>query len=469
MDRLKRAASGIAFLTLAGLLLPACWLSRTAPVPSNAASSSEHLTALACPSAAFCVATGTYFEPPPNITPSQVFIDTLSNNAWTASTPSLPSDADGQLGRLDAVACVSVASCVAVGTYETGFNMQLPLVETLSGGRWTPSAAPLPPGVSAPGEATLTHVSCASDGTCVAIGIYGAIGSGQPMIDTLSGGSWTSVIPPVPSGYTSVSPPTLDSVSCASASTCIVAAGSFEDSLSAGSWTAGMFPLPTGGLNVYIPSVSCVASGFCVASGIYGGANEDIGGPVFETLSGGTWSGTLPPIPGDATGIVAITVIVGSAVCVSANSCVAMGQYQNAAHQDVPFSELYASGSWTTMSVPMPSNAASGQLTLSPPSCASGPTCTAVGSYYTAGYPDPKAFFASLSGGTWTSVEAPVPVAFSDLESSSFSAVSCATALICFAVGDYGATSSGGPIIDTESNLGIPQASSAALSSPSSS
>ena len=106
--------------------------------------------------------------------------------AWSAARAPLPADANrvsGQYASLDDVTCAAVGNCVAVGFDKakgpTG-DVTQGLVETLSGGKWTASPAPLPADAATTGQvAGLWAVSCAASGTCVAAGHYIQRG-GQP-------------------------------------------------------------------------------------------------------------------------------------------------------------------------------------------------------------------------------------------------------------------------------------------------
>jgi len=59
-----------------------------------------------------------------------------------------------------------------LGNYVDASGTGKPLVETLTGGVWTPTSPALPSDVSVPSGAALVGVSCESAGTCVAIGQY---------------------------------------------------------------------------------------------------------------------------------------------------------------------------------------------------------------------------------------------------------------------------------------------------------
>ena len=93
------------------------------------------------------------------------------------------------------------ASCVAVGSYKDASNDSWGVIDTLSGGHWTSMEAPLPADAvtGTNEESFLKTVSCPSVGDCVAVGGY-KNGSGALVgaIDTLSGGRWSSAPAPQP-------------------------------------------------------------------------------------------------------------------------------------------------------------------------------------------------------------------------------------------------------------------------------
>ena len=70
------------------------------------------------------------------------------------------------------VSCESAGACTAVGYHVDASGTGKPLVETLTGGVWTPTSPALPSDASVPSGAALVGVSCESAGTCVAIGQY---------------------------------------------------------------------------------------------------------------------------------------------------------------------------------------------------------------------------------------------------------------------------------------------------------
>ena len=447
MTQLKTLASSIAFLVFAGLTLSGCWLPLAAPTPPGAEAGSVHLNDLACPSATVCVAVASYDFPPPNNTSGQAYVETLSQGTWSASVPSLPTDADGMMGTLFGVSCISVGSCVAVGTYEESPGVHEPLVETLSDGTWTPLQAPLPSDAAiAPQYATLGPISCASDGTCVATGSYYLTGQHTPigLVETLTGGSWTAMVTPLPPGATGT-PPT-GQPSCSSVSTCFIVSGQYYDVLSGSQWLPGTFPVPAGEQVAYMDNVSCVLAGTCVAIGSYGGVGS--AGPLFETYADSGWTPTLAPMPNSASADDLLRL--SNIDCITTASCVVIGTYQTGPGADALFSETLTANTWTTSSIPLPPLATAGSFGAL--SCDSGPTCSAVGSYGNGQLS--FGFTTTLSDGVWKSADAVVPIYTLGLQGSSFSAVACPTSARCYAIGGYGAeispVANADPMIETE-------------------
>ena len=79
-----------------------------------------------------------------------------------------------------------------------GTNQDVGLLEQLTNGSWTPTAAPLPSNTGT-GGAGLNGVSCTFDGICTAVGSYNnAVNGGLPLIDTVDGATVTATEGPQP-------------------------------------------------------------------------------------------------------------------------------------------------------------------------------------------------------------------------------------------------------------------------------
>jgi hypothetical protein len=216
-------------------------------------------------------------------------------------------------------------------------------IETLSGGNWTPTEAPVPSGLGSGFHQrnVLTSVTCTAAGSCVAVGSYSpAQGDRAPLIETLAGGNWTPVEPGLPSNAA-----------------------------------------PSNGFG-QLDVVTCPTISACVALGWYDDALGDNHG-VMEMESGSTWSPVeqvLPTSPAPRSSSNPDEGI-GSAVCPAAGSCVAVGSYFDKRAKDKSIIETLAGGTWSTIKAPLPTKADGNQPSELPAlSCTADGSCVAVGS-----------------------------------------------------------------------------------------
>ncbi len=355
------------------------WTATEAPLPANASGQTGYLNALACPAVGSCVAVGSYG--------AESLIETLSGGAWTATEAPLSGNAVLSLfgSELNTVACPAVGSCVATGYYpDTGASFSsLGVIETLSGGAWTATEVELPGNAYGPDPAiALSTVACPAVGFCVITGHYvDGTGDQRALLETLTGGNWTATEAPLPANAdTTYQDSALNDVTCPATGSC-VAAGYYNvpayraglvETLSGGIWNPTETPVPTnaprgGPLNV----ITCPAEGFCVAVGSYSG------GALIETLAGGNWTPTGAPLPANATSVGALD----SVACPAVGSCVAIGYYQDTSSNNQGLMESLSGGSWSATEAPLPPNGAEiyGLNTVACPAVGS---CVAVGNYY---------------------------------------------------------------------------------------
>ena len=171
------------------------------------------------------MAVGAYFATGSN----EGLIETRSEGMWTPTEAALPTDASANPQvSLFAVTCPAAGACVAVGNYtDTSGNIE-GLVETLSGGQWTGTVAPLPADGDVMGrQADVSDVSCPAVRFCVALGDYDAGPNQQGFVETLSGGMWTATEAPLPSnaalsGNSGTPLSSLNAVTCRAAGSCVV-------------------------------------------------------------------------------------------------------------------------------------------------------------------------------------------------------------------------------------------------------
>ncbi len=288
------------------------WHPVTSPRPSDASPrGGALLTDVSCPVAGWCVATGWYLNTGGR---HAAYVDTLSDGTWTAASVPLPADAAPEQGTatavtyLAAVSCPGTGACVASGQYRDASGGTRPFAVTLSGGSWTAAAAPLPGDATAGGQlAGLWAVSCPAPGTCVGGGHYLNRG-GQPryLIDRLSGGTWTASAAPLPSGaaadqkWSQDQATVIGGLGCASASFCVATAGYVMtdneivpaiETLSGGTWTAARAPLPADaapasgpGNAAFLLLATCRAPSSCLTVGSYPAADGTVAG-VVETAA----------------------------------------------------------------------------------------------------------------------------------------------------------------------------------------
>jgi hypothetical protein len=393
----------------AEILSEGAWSVIVLPMPPGA--SQATLTAVSCTSTTSCIAVGSYG----NLTGSPIlYSEILAGTAWTP-TPMAPAPVDAFVAggpQINAVSCTTATSCVAVGTYGGG-----PMVETMTGTTWTLTNLATPSGSH---SGLLTGVSCPSSTFCTAIGNY----DGQGLMDaTLSGAIWSSTAMPT-LGEASLG--IAGAVSCATPLSCVAVYGSLGETLTNGTWTATALPVPVGATSVGMTALSCGVPDSCVAVG-YAGIPPSTDEPVAETLTDGSWTEAALPIP-NASAVPSIFAVS----CNSGTECVTVGDTPTSGSPgQLPFIEVLAGGGWSSAYLPVP-NAVPAAI-LSSVSCASATSCTAVGTAVGPLYAAVP-FAETLANGVWTQKVLMVPAAAGST-GGYLQGVSCAGVTSCVAVG----------------------------------
>ncbi len=388
-----------------------------------------------------------------------------ASRGWTAASGPLPTNGTG--AQLTSEACPGTHDCTAVGVYYTHVG-SVALVDTLSAGTWTATAAPEPANASTATDGViLWSISCPAPGSCVAVGYYEDTGAyTYGLIDTLSAGTWTATEAPEPANAGTDADKhqhlSLSAVSCPSANSC-TAVGDYYDTngtqyglietFSGGSWTAIAGPGPNNlGINFggdevsSLTTISCPAAGSCSAVGDYFDTNHyDYG--LIEILSAGTWTATQAPEPANAGTDANETqdAYLDSVSCPVVGNCIALGTYDDANHYGDGLIESLSGGAWIATQAPEPANSGTDADTyqagyLESVSCPSAESCIGVGTYSdTSG--GLHGLIETLSGGTWTATEAREPAnAGTDADGHQFAtltSVSCAAVESCTAVGSF--------------------------------
>jgi hypothetical protein len=201
------------------------WSPTEGPAPAGASSQSS-LTSVACPSASSCVASGYYYRSTSGTQMNGLLV-TGSGKNWTGHKAQLPGPANSDPSAdLQWVACPSLTSCVAAGSYEDSKEAQQGLLVSGSKSNWAPTKAPAPAGYL---DAELDSVSCPSATSCVAVGHYDDSAGGPGMLDTKSGKAWTPLDAPLPAdGDITGWGVRLNSVACPPASGTCITVGSYD-------------------------------------------------------------------------------------------------------------------------------------------------------------------------------------------------------------------------------------------------
>lgn len=145
-----------------------------------------------------------------------------SNGAkWVVQTT--PDLGHMSAGLFTAVSCVSAHARIGSGGVDYGGGVTIPLTERWNGTTWAVIQSTPESG------AVLCGVSCTSEATCTAVGIYdvfSASGQVATIAEHWDGTSWSIQPTADPTGGTY---PTLSGVSCISATMC-TAVGGYNDS-----------------------------------------------------------------------------------------------------------------------------------------------------------------------------------------------------------------------------------------------
>jgi len=393
----------------AALLAPALWIADDAsatpaigpvtmavPAPDGGPAGPFPSTwGISCPASGICVAVGAG--------QNGDFIDSLSGGVWASI--SAPSVIAGETTILDAVSCAAVGECSAVGEELNGFGVEVPLVETLVAGIWTPSEPPNAAGAVGT-DTNLSAVDCPSPTSCVALGTIGDFGFHTTlMTETESAGSWTADNVSASQGNSGNARAGWGGLSCPVAGAC-TAVGSvangiestpIADVLVGGAWTSQ----DVASANAALLSVSCASPGACEAVGYYEDSSNKPQS-LAAADSGGVWTTTEPP-PAAGTSSGALQ----SVDCPTAGTCYAVGSVVPFGHGGALIDTL-ADGTWTSSLGALPGGAILGTGGLAAVACAGVGECEAVGDDNDNG-PLWQAIDETLSDGTWTSSQVQLP------------------------------------------------------------
>ena len=396
--------------TLAEAWNGTAWVIQDTPSPAGNGGL-DVLDSVSCRSAASCVAIG-YLGGR-----AKALGETWNGTTWALEATPDP----GRHTSLAGVSCGPAAACTAVGTYRNGLGTHLSLAQVWNGSTWTLQAAVSPVG-AVPSD--VVGVSCPSVTVCTAVGFFdNGPGTVATLAEHWNGTAWAIQPTPNPAGAARNS---LASVSCTSAKACIAVGKSrggrsgatLAESWNGKTWTVQSAPTPPGAFGG-LAGVSCTSRTACIAVGSYTNAVNDAV-PLAESWNGTSWTiqnAVSPPGSYSAT--------LSGVSCGSSSACVAVGDYNSQAGI-APLAEYWNGSTWTVQSTPRASSVFDGV------SCASAVRCTAAGEAFS--YPSNVGPLAEVwQDGTWRVQKTPAILAFF----ASFYAVSCRSAAVCTAVGNY--------------------------------
>ncbi len=404
----------------------------------------SELTGVSCTSAATCTAVGDGLYDGTNVTLAAA----SDGTSWQLQSTTNPTGATTYSASLNEVSCTSTTACTAAGSF-TNNNPnfagvpELPLAEGWGGSNWQVQSIPNPIGLTGTQDSSvIAGVSCTSATACIAVGsAYDQVeGIHGIFAEAWDGSGWQ--LQTIPSPVTTAS---LTAVSCTSATACI--AVGYYDTIDTGaqvtlaevwngsSWQVQSTPDPTGATSSQLSGVSCSSATACIAVGDY---NDSAGNEVTlaERWDGSSWQLQSTPNPTGAT-----SSALNGVSCPSAKSCTAVGSYVNPrTDTQVTLAERWSGSRWHMRRPPNPTGATSSAL--NGVSCTSAKSCTAVGSYVNSAGADVMVA-EGWDGSSWQLQSTPNPIGAT---SSALSGVSCTSAKSCTAVGTS-AASLGGPSV----------------------
>ena len=332
-------------------------------------------------------------------------------------------------GMLDAISCASPGTCIAVGGYENRAGTKVPLAQERTRTGWRIRAAVVPPGAV---FTNLFGVSCSAADACTAVGYY-TDGAQQihPLAEIWTGTSWKIQPVPSPAGHPLSG---FFAVSCPSARACTAVGAqtdtrgtsiSLAERWNGTAWTIQATASPAGSAGSEFLAVSCTSATACTAAGSYD-TTSHLGRPVAAAWGGTNWHRQATP---PAAGASAANGLVGVS-CASVRTCIAVGFSTATTGESTTLAERWDGSRWRLQPSPVPAGTISAGL--SGVSCPSPRACTAVGEFFSSGQRE-LALAERWDGAGWQ--VQPVPSPAGARQGSELSAVSCPSADRCFAVG----------------------------------
>jgi hypothetical protein len=371
----------------------------------------SNLAGVSCTSTRFCAAIGSNYDP---VSATSVTLaEQWNGTSWRiVPTPR----ASGSFVELNGVSCTAANACEAAGINQLASFTAL--AEAWDGRSWK-----IQPGAAPAGAANnqFFAVSCVTAGFCEAVGdSMDPTGRNIALAEVWNGAAWK--IQPIPSPVKlSNVRAILLGVSCVSAAFCVaVGQSNSTPGLLTEVWNGTSWKIEAAPGMGDLASVSCPSVSFCAAvggTGTISGASAEA-----DLWNGHSWSAvSLAP------GFTSLT----SVSCVSASFCEAVGVVGNSGG---PGAQVWNGRAWSPRSTPLPAGVSPQAVNLNGVSCPAPNACEAVGGYFAG--PLRSATLAEVwNGKAWAIQPSPSPM---PRRGPSLTAVWCASAVSCTAVGNIG-------------------------------
>jgi hypothetical protein len=314
------------------------------------------------------------------------------------------------------------------------------VAESPAAAGWTVQQSPNPEGSTG---SFLNAVSCADDGTCAAVGLYGVQGGDVTLAEHWDGSAWSVETTPNPKGarYNN-----LTGVSCPAPTMCLAVGFTIlanggkvrpvaELRSDSSSWKLKPPPKPLAALWAILDTVSCVSPTDCTAVGGFikksGDAQEQ---PLAEHWDGASWSIEKVPNPHTENGS-----SLNGVSCPAAGACDAAGSSTDFDVQQVVMAFGWNGSTWARQDESDPGGGeVSDQLSVS---CTDASDCTAAG-FWNDDHGVVRALVERWDGAAWTMQPAAEPAEsqFDELEG-----VSCSAPTACTSVGYWSPSVNGAP------------------------
>jgi hypothetical protein len=336
----------LALLLGAGPAHAATWTIQTTPNDPVAEHSASYDIGCGSNAIKVCVSVGKLAKG----AESAPYAQAWNGSTWTNSA--VPKPVGSTTGELQAVDCVSEATCYASGSY-VGGSGTVPLAARWGSGTWALMSPLVPPGAS---SASFKGMGCAL--VCFAVGQSVTGGETKALAESWNLEKWSILTIPTPAGAKSSE---LHGADCATLSACAFVGSYVDESGKTRSmaimnvpkaWTLYSIPEPAESLGSTLLDVSCASTTSCTAVGGYRNA-KNVQLSFVQRWNGTTWSHQSSPNPSGST-----NTVFQNVACTEGTLCVAVGDWRNSSNVWQPMAQEWTGLAWALDTTPTPAGAA---------------------------------------------------------------------------------------------------------------